>query len=247
MGALPVLLLTTIVCHATAAETPRAGKPQDPACSARAAVADGAAGGSRFDPAQSAGLFVGIRNFRSGIVDVRYTVDDAVDLAYMLTLDTPAPLLYPQNVDLALSGEPQKAESRERLRILLKAGAKVYPAEQTEILERLEKQANKAEKDGIVVVSVATTASGPVLCVSPRSRYSTTPTPCSRPATPRDGCVLESAPLAHPHRRMQKASRARHPTRPGSETGHDSTAVRGAFSRAWTGSALCGSGRSVRL
>ncbi|MBV9493533.1 MAG: hypothetical protein JOZ54_04760 [Acidobacteria bacterium] len=103
------------------------------------AFSDAAAESSPFDPAQSTALFVGVRTFaeESELAEVRYAVDDAIDLAYALAIDRSAPLVLPSRVALALSGEPQKATSRERLRELKAAGAKVYPARNEDILYRL--------------------------------------------------------------------------------------------------------------
>src|ERR1700688_3065915 len=111
-----------------------------------------------FDVAQSAGLFVGVRHFSKDpeLAEVRYAVDDAVDLAFTLALDLDVRFLPPGRVALALSGEPQKPESQQRLEALKGAGAKVYEADQAEILTLLESQTQAAGKGGILVVAFAT-------------------------------------------------------------------------------------------
>lgn len=111
-----------------------------------------------FDAAQSAALFVGIRQFTNDpdLTEVRYAADDAVDLAFAFAMGRSVPTVPPDRVALALSGEPQKPESRERLEKLRAAGASVHPAAQTDILTLLERQARLAGKQGILVVSFAT-------------------------------------------------------------------------------------------
>lgn len=110
------------------------------------------------DPKASAGLFVGVREFTkdSDLTSVKYAVDDAVDLAWEFSIRERPPLLSADRVALALSGEPQKAESRQRLQDLLGAGAKRYTADQSDIFMLLEKQAGAVGRNGILVVSFAT-------------------------------------------------------------------------------------------
>lgn len=110
------------------------------------------------DAAQSAGLFVGIREFSFDrtLAEVRYAVDDAVDLAHAFVFEHNPPLVDPQRVVLALSGEPQKQESVARLQQLLKAGATRRSAGHSELLTLLQSQAAKVGVDGILIVSFAT-------------------------------------------------------------------------------------------
>lgn len=92
---------------------------------------DGEAGAiEEFDPAQSAALFVGVRRFPydTKLTEVRYAVDDAVDLAFVLAMDRRARLIDPARVILALSGEPQKQQSQENLGRLRAAGAQIRTA-----------------------------------------------------------------------------------------------------------------------
>lgn len=114
----------------------------------------------RFDPAQSAALFVGVRNFThdKSLTPARYAADDAVDLAYAFALDPNAVrLVPPTRVTIALSGKPSKKESRERLQALEKAGAKVsMQANPSDLLLLLRDQAALAGKDGLFIVSFAT-------------------------------------------------------------------------------------------
>src|SRR5258706_448855 len=80
---------------------------------------------SGFDRSQSAALFVGVRHFThdENLTEVRYAVDDAVDLAFVFALDHNVHLVEAGRVVLALSGDPQKPESRQKLAALRAAGA----------------------------------------------------------------------------------------------------------------------------
>jgi len=110
-----------------------------------------------FDRSQSAGLFVGVRNFsRGGIAEVPFAADDAVDLAHMFALDPRVSLVLPEHVVIALSGRPRKKESKQRLDELEARGAKVEQASPADILTLLQRQAATAGKDGILIVSLAT-------------------------------------------------------------------------------------------
>lgn len=114
--------------------------------------------GERFDRSQSAGLFVGVRSFShdEDLADVPYAVDDAVDLAFLFALESGSRLVNPVRVVLALSGDPQKPESRQRLELLLEAGATRHPAGQADLLRLLEQQSRLAGRDGALVVAFAT-------------------------------------------------------------------------------------------
>ncbi|MEA2339057.1 MAG: hypothetical protein QOE82_3064 [Thermoanaerobaculia bacterium] len=111
------------------------------------------------DPKQSAGLFVGVSLFPydDNLASVPYAVDDAVDLAYELTMERDPVLVDPKRVVLALSGKPQKPESQEKLRKLLAAG--VPPAVDagfSEIMKQIESQSRSVGKGGILFVGFAT-------------------------------------------------------------------------------------------
>ena len=111
-----------------------------------------------FDPKQSAALFVGVCRFPydSTVADVRYAVDDAIDLAFVFALDDRVRLVDPARVILALSGDPQKPESRQNLDRLVAAGAKVRSAGQADIITALQEQANSAGRTGVLVIAFAT-------------------------------------------------------------------------------------------
>jgi uncharacterized caspase-like protein len=109
-------------------------------------------------PDESAALFVGVREFPDDdtLAEVRYAVDDAVDLAYVLAIDGKPRLVDPRKVVLALSGEPQKPESRERLQLLRAAGAQVQSARHADVLKLLRTQSNAVGVNGLLIVAFAT-------------------------------------------------------------------------------------------
>lgn len=113
---------------------------------------------SEFDRSQSAGLFVGVRNFTHDetLTEVRYAVDDAVDLAFVFALDRNVHLVEAGRVVLALSGDPQKPESRQKLAALRAAGATIRGAGESDILLSLERQARSVGKKGLFIVGIAT-------------------------------------------------------------------------------------------
>lgn len=110
-----------------------------------------------FSRDEATGLFVGVRNFpHDETLTVPYAVDDAVDLAHRFSLDQRVGLVPPRRAVLALSGAPQKEESKERLRKLKEAGARIVNgATSGDILELLKEQAERAGTGGIFVFSIA--------------------------------------------------------------------------------------------
>jgi hypothetical protein len=110
----------------------------------------------KFDPAQSAALFVGVREFDGDVPLVRYAVDDAVDLAYAFSLGGRSGLVTPPRVVLALSGHPQKPESQERLRKLRAAGTAVTDATTANIRSLLQQQVARVTNGGLLIASFAT-------------------------------------------------------------------------------------------
>jgi hypothetical protein len=135
---------------------PNASAHASKARSVRPKMVSSATAASRFNPDHSAALFVGVRQFGDRtIAEVPYAVDDAVDLAYAFAVEGKQPLVHPSSVVLALSGEPRKIRSIERLRELLAAGATRTGAGQTEILKRLETQTGRVGRDGIFILSIA--------------------------------------------------------------------------------------------
>lgn len=110
-----------------------------------------------FQREASTGLFVGVRDFpHDETLEVRYAADDAVDLAYRFSLDQRVALILPERVVLAISGKPQKSESKQRLHDLQSAGAQVVrTATAGDILELLKKQSAAAGEKGLFVLSLA--------------------------------------------------------------------------------------------
>jgi hypothetical protein len=112
--------------------------------------------GGTFDPAHSAALFVGVREFEGDVSLVRYAVDDAVDLAYAFSLGGRSELVRPERVVLALSGQPQKEESRKRLQKLRAAKATITSATAEEVRALVEEQTARVASTGILILSFAT-------------------------------------------------------------------------------------------
>lgn len=108
--------------------------------------------------AESAALFVGIREFREDatLTDVRYAVDDAIDLAYLMAIELEPALVDPKRVVLALSGEPHKKDSQTNLELLMRAGASVQGAGHADLLKQLRRQAAAVGKNGLLIVAFAT-------------------------------------------------------------------------------------------
>lgn len=113
---------------------------------------------SSFDPAQSAALFAGVRHFPHdpSLGEVRYAVDDAINLAWVFALDPRLGLVVPSRVVLALEGVPQKKKSEEQLAQLVAAGAVVMPAGKNDVEALLAQQANAVGSGGVLVAGFAT-------------------------------------------------------------------------------------------
>ena len=108
--------------------------------------------------AESAALYVGVQQFSGDetLTPVKYAVDDAVDLAYLLSIERKPALVSPDRVVLALSGAPAKEESKRRLEALRAAHATFAEARHEDILKLLRQQANAVGKNGLLIVSFAT-------------------------------------------------------------------------------------------
>jgi len=106
-------------------------------------------------PELSAGIFIGIEEFSYdfSLADVRYAANDAVDLAYALSVERR--LLKPNRVLLLLAGDPGPA-SQERLAALTAAGATRQEAKQADIYSLVEEQAKLVSEGGVLVVFIAT-------------------------------------------------------------------------------------------
>jgi hypothetical protein len=108
-----------------------------------------------FDPVASAGLFVGVSSFEDErIAAVPFAVDDAVDLAHLLTLELG--LILPERTVLLLAGEPQKPESIERLTELLGRGAHRRSARMPDVYRYLVEATRNTEGRGLFVLTMAT-------------------------------------------------------------------------------------------
>lgn len=111
----------------------------------------------KFDHRESAALFVGVRNFaESELNHLRYTVDDAVDLAYTMAFDRKVQLVLPRNVVIAISGPPVKPESQQRLQLLRNSGATVIERVDREtIAEQLAEQVQRTGDAGLLILFFA--------------------------------------------------------------------------------------------
>lgn len=109
-----------------------------------------------FDRNESAALFVGVNQFtHRELASVPYAADDAVDLAYLFAYDRRVRLVRADRVVIALSGKPDKEESRKRLELLRRGGAKITTANPTNIVSLLEQQASLTRSGGILIVSIS--------------------------------------------------------------------------------------------
>src|ERR1051325_10059182 len=140
-GILVVLLAAQAMLGGVRKLSVGAGRPNDP-----------------IDLNDSAALFVGVRKFDADetLTEVRYAADDAVDLAYLFSMEPATRLVAPSRVVLALSGEPQKLQSQDHLKALLKAGATRIAAGQADLLKALRMQAGSIRNNGILIASFAT-------------------------------------------------------------------------------------------
>ncbi|MEM8995366.1 MAG: hypothetical protein AAGF23_11305, partial [Acidobacteriota bacterium] len=90
------------------------------------------------------------REFKS----ITYAVDDAVDLAYLFSCDLG--LLEASRLWLAVSGKPDKPQSRARLKALREAGSRLLEPTRSKILRRLHRMGGETTVNGLLIVSFAT-------------------------------------------------------------------------------------------
>ncbi len=107
---------------------------------------------------ESAAMFVGIRDFTHDVTltSVKYAVDDAIDLAYAVSMGGQTRLVDPNRVMLTLSGAPQKPVSVRHLSELRAAGAMLRPATLSDILLDLERQSRAVGSKGLLILGFAT-------------------------------------------------------------------------------------------
>lgn len=107
----------------------------------------------RFDAAQSAALFVGVRLFKqSQFTEVPCAVDDAVDLAHLFAS---LGLVKPARTLLCIAGEPRKKDSQTRLEELTAEGATCSTASITDIYCAIDRQSKKCGEQGMFLVGIA--------------------------------------------------------------------------------------------
>ncbi|MEA2344944.1 MAG: hypothetical protein QOF63_3113, partial [Thermoanaerobaculia bacterium] len=127
--------------------------------SSRSIALRAAAGNSSgtFVPAESAAVFIGVREFAEATIPpVLFTVDDAVDLAYAVAFPHPTRLVDPDRIVLAISGEPKKGESQRKLKELCDAGAERRHATQSDIFTAVEQRAARVGPNGLLIIGIAT-------------------------------------------------------------------------------------------
>jgi hypothetical protein len=114
-----------------------------------------------FNAEDAVGLFVGVRLFvgtdqspPSRVTEVAYAADDAVDLAHLFAVVLR--LIKPEKVVLALSGDPQKPKSVERLQHLVAVGARRTDASFINLVSLISRASRGAGKRGLLVMSFAT-------------------------------------------------------------------------------------------
>lgn len=108
-----------------------------------------------FNPAASAGLFVGVSIFEDKQFNpVPFAVDDAVDLAHFFTIELGAVL--PERAVILLAGEPRKPESTERLEHLVKRGVRLESARMPNIYRYVGELTRATEEGGLFIFTVAT-------------------------------------------------------------------------------------------
>jgi hypothetical protein len=153
----PVVFGLAIAALASATYMPRSAGTRGTRLLQVAAHSARPAPAARFDRSQSAALFVGVRKFtKDKTLDVPFAVDDAIDLAYVFTLDPRVGLVSPERVILALSGTPYKRESQRRLDELKRAGVQLAAASKDDILALLKQQVALAGPNGIFILALAT-------------------------------------------------------------------------------------------
>jgi hypothetical protein len=102
----------------------------------------------------SAGLFVGVRDYEDpALHPVLYAADDAVDFAHQFSIALQ--LIDPKKTVLLISGEPQKAESRDRLRVLVAAGVALDQPSVGAVYHHAIELGRLTESNGLLVATFA--------------------------------------------------------------------------------------------
>ncbi len=109
---------------------------------------------ARFDAAESAGIFTGVRLCEEpSLHEVAFAVDDAVDLAFVFGLELD--LVRPNKIVLALEGEPQKESSQVALKTLLSLGATRVPATAASLYRLVPEWGQKTGANGLFMFTFA--------------------------------------------------------------------------------------------
>lgn len=106
----------------------------------------------------NAALFVGVGSFEAnrGLSDLRYTVDDAVALAYFLIADIK--LIPIGHARLAISGQPSRPLRQRQLKELKDSGLAVSDATRKTIYDLVDEVTRKlpVKSDSLILISFAT-------------------------------------------------------------------------------------------
>jgi hypothetical protein len=130
------------------------GDPPEPPSRSISVVPEEARIEKGFKASESVGVFVGVRHFEDKkFAEVPYAVDDAVDLAYLFSIELE--LVHPRHVVLAIKGIPQKPESQDRLETLRSSGAAIKTPTLSGIYEILETHFPTSGTEGLLILSVA--------------------------------------------------------------------------------------------
>jgi uncharacterized caspase-like protein len=102
----------------------------------------------------SAGLFVGINEFKDEKLEhLEFAVDDAVDLAFLFCKELK--LITPKNAYLGLAGEPKKEETKRKLKKLLDEEATRFDPNYTALLNISKAVVQQTRKPGLLVIHIS--------------------------------------------------------------------------------------------
>lgn len=110
------------------------------------------------------GLFIGVdaivSKTKSGAVSkaMPYATDDAVDLAYLFAIELE--LIEPNRVTIALSSQPSKPSSRNKLQDIIRRGARLTDARMETISQHLAAYKGYTLPDGALIAAVFAPVTG---------------------------------------------------------------------------------------
>ncbi len=110
-----------------------------------------------YEKQKSAGLFLGVNEFAvegetsSELAPLDYAVDDAIDMAHLFICEFP--LLLPEKVVVAVSGDPNKAESIKNKQELISKGVRFKSTRYPDVLKHIERAQKDSGKNGYLIYS----------------------------------------------------------------------------------------------